>query len=123
MLVFHGTPGCRLLPQRVDDEARRIGVRILAPDRPGFGKSTFVPDRQMADWVADVVALADQGELSSFGLVGYSGGGPYSLLCAQVLPERVSAVACVAGVGPLDTAEARAAMPEATRAFYEAAAT
>ncbi|PSP57408.1 hypothetical protein BRC82_00185 [Halobacteriales archaeon QS_1_67_19] len=37
-LVFHhGTPGLRVLDELLSDAARERGVRVIAPDRPGFG--------------------------------------------------------------------------------------
>jgi pimeloyl-ACP methyl ester carboxylesterase len=106
VLAFHGTPGSRrrlLLP--IDDEvATSLGVRLVAPDRPGYGHSTFQPGRRLTDWPDDVTALADHLGLGRFAVVGVSGGGPHALVCAALLPDRVTRAAVVSGIAPLLTA-------------------
>jgi pimeloyl-ACP methyl ester carboxylesterase len=36
-----------------------------------------------------------------FGVLGYSGGGPYALACAYSIPHRLSRAGVLAGVGPV----------------------
>ena len=38
---FHGHPGSRLEAQLADQAAWDLGVRIIALDRPGYGRSDF----------------------------------------------------------------------------------
>ena len=45
---FLGFPGSRLEGRLAADAARRRGLRLLAPDRPGFGASTRQPRRTLA---------------------------------------------------------------------------
>lgn len=101
VLYFHGYPGSRLEGRLAAGAARRHGLRLLAPDRPGFGASTFLPGRTIGAWAADVAELADQFELERFAIVGVSGGGPYALACAARIPERLSHVGLVGALGPL----------------------
>ena len=101
VLYFHGYPGSRLEGRLGARAARRLGLRLLAPDRPGFGESTFLPGRTIGAWAADVAELADQLELKRFAIVGVSGGGPYALACAARIPERLSRVGLVGALGPL----------------------
>ena len=110
VLYFHGFPGSRLEARVAADAATRLGVRLLAVDRPGFGQSTFQPGRTVADWAADVAALADQLALARFSIVGVSGGGPYALACAARLSDRLAHVALVCPLGPLDARDRRAGM-------------
>jgi pimeloyl-ACP methyl ester carboxylesterase len=98
---FHGTPGSRFMFRLVNEPARRLGVRIIAPERPGFGLSGFQPQRNLTAWAADVAALADRLGLRRFGVAGISGGGPYTAACAALLPDRVAAAALISPVGPL----------------------
>lgn len=49
VLGFHGTPGSRFMFRLVHEPARRLGLRIIAPERPGFGLSTFQHNRTLAD--------------------------------------------------------------------------
>src|SRR6185312_3853086 len=82
VLYFHGYPGSRLEARVAAAAARRLGLRLLAVDRPGFGQSTFQTGRSIGAWAADVAALADRLALGRFSIVGVSGGGPYALACA-----------------------------------------
>ena len=102
VLYFHGIPGSRLDAWGADDLVARLGVRLVAVDRPGFGRSDPRPGRRLLDWAADVAHLADALGLDRFAVLGYSAGGPYALACAHELPERVTAVGLLAGMGPLD---------------------
>jgi len=101
VFYFHGYPGSRLEAWLAAGAARRLGLRLLAPDRPGFGASTFRPGRTIGAWVDDVVQLADRLALTRFSVVGVSGGGPYALACAARIAERLDGVAVVAAMGPL----------------------
>ena len=101
LMFFHGFPSSRLEAHDLDQIARRRYLRIIAPDRPGFGLSTSQPHRRIMDWPADVQALAHHLRLSRFAVLGGSGGGPYALACAHALPpEMLSAVGIMAGAPP-----------------------
>jgi len=98
---FHGTPGSRFMFRLVHEPARRLGMRIIAPERPGFGLSTFQHNRTLAGWADDMSVLADHLGLKTFGVAGISGGGPYAAACAALLPGRVTTAALISPVGPL----------------------
>lgn len=85
----------------LDSAARRHGVRVIAPDRPGCGLSDFQPGRRIRDWPNDVIELADALGIDRFAMVGVSGGGPYALVCARYIPQRLTAVGVVCGLGPV----------------------
>lgn len=101
VLYFHGLPASRLEARLTHAAACRLGIRILAPDRPGFGRSDFQPGRVLADWPQDVAQLADALGLERFAVLGVSGGGPYAVACACRLPQRLTAVGLVAPLGPV----------------------
>lgn len=122
VLYFHGYPGSRLEARVAAASAARLGVRLLALDRPGFGQSTFQTGRSIAGWASDVAALADRLELRRFSIIGVSGGGPYALACAALLPDRLARVALVCPLGPLDVADGKAGMLAQDRALLALAA-
>ena len=101
ILYFHGFPGSRLEVRVGHEGAARLGIRLIAPDRPGFGQSDFAPHRTLLDWPGDVSDLADALGLDRFAVLGVSGGGPYAAACAARIPERLSAVGIVSGLSPL----------------------
>jgi pimeloyl-ACP methyl ester carboxylesterase len=99
---FHGWPSSRTQAILADQAAREVGVRLIAPDRPGIGRSSFQAGRRLLDWPPVLAQLADALELNSFRILAVSGGGPYALASAWALPERVTAAAVVCGAPPLD---------------------
>lgn len=122
VIYMHGTPGCRLLWSGIPRMAKDAGVRLIMPDRPGCGASSFQPGRRITDWPRDVAALADHLELSRYWVLGASGGGPYALACASDGDPRLVRAAVTSGVGPLDTPEALNQLTDTNRPIFVAAA-
>ncbi len=98
VFYFHGWPGSRIEPGFFDLDA----VRLIALDRPGYGASDPLSQRQLKDWPGDVAAVADALGLSRFGIVGLSGGGPYAAACAHALADRVQVCVLISALGPPD---------------------
>lgn len=101
VIYFHGFGSSRVIRHPDDSIAERLGVRLIAVDRPGIGSSSGRPGRQMLDWPADVAALADALGIERFDVLGWSGGGPYALACAWSLPGRVRRAGVISGPAPL----------------------
>lgn len=101
VFAFHGTPGSRLQLSVEPAAAAEAGVRLIVPDRPGYGLSSYHHGRRLVDWPADVAHLADRLGLARFSVAGVSGGGPHAAVCACLLPDRVHAAAIVSGVAPI----------------------
>lgn len=99
VLYFHGLPSSRLEGALAAEHAMSRGLRLIAFDRPGFGRSDFQPGRTYGKWPVDVAAAADSLGLARFAILGTSGGGPHALACATLLPERVWAAAVFCGLG------------------------
>jgi pimeloyl-ACP methyl ester carboxylesterase len=100
VLYHHGWPGSRLEAWFADATAMALGLRIIAPDRPGFGASTQCNARTFGDWAADAAILLDHLDIDRFATLGVSGGAPYALTCAAALGHRVMHVCIVSGMGP-----------------------
>ncbi|KOV79132.1 alpha/beta fold hydrolase [Nocardia sp. NRRL S-836] len=94
----HGTPNLGLPPEPLF----RPGVRWISYDRPGYGTSTPVPGRTVASAATDVAHIADELGISTFAVVGHSGGGPHALACAALLGDRVTGVVAAASMAPFD---------------------
>jgi pimeloyl-ACP methyl ester carboxylesterase len=67
--------------------------------------------------------LADHLGMNRFAVIGVSGGGPHSAVCARLLPDRVSAAGIISGLGPLSTPGAEQHMKPANRAMFRLART
>lgn len=116
VLYFHGAPSSRLEPSLLGDaELARLGLRVIAPDRPGMGESDFQPGRGFSHWPADVVALADTLGLKRFSVLGNSGGGPYVAACAARIPERIHSAVIVSGGWRMDWPEVTNTLPFVNR--------
>jgi pimeloyl-ACP methyl ester carboxylesterase len=102
VVFFHGTPGSRKIAGVAHRVATARAVRVIAPDRPGFGLSDFQPARRLIDWPADVLDLADALGLERFAVAGVSGGGPYVAACARRLADRLTHAGIISGMGPVD---------------------
>lgn len=100
VLVHGGTPNSRHLYQRWIDDAEARGIRLISYDRPGYGWSTALPGHSVADGAADVRTIAERLGIARMAVWGYSGGGPYALASAALLPGLVYAAATVGGVAP-----------------------
>jgi pimeloyl-ACP methyl ester carboxylesterase len=100
LFYFHGYPGSRLEAALGHAAASRRGVRLIALDRPGFGRSDSSPGRRLSDWPGDVEAAADELGLDRFAVAGVSGGGPFAAACAARLGERLTAAGVICGLGP-----------------------
>ncbi|MFN8544421.1 MAG: alpha/beta hydrolase [Candidatus Binatia bacterium] len=98
----HGGLSSRLDVAFADGTCATRGLRLLAIDRPGIGGSDPSRGRTLLDWPADVRTLADALGVDRFAVLGWSAGGPYALACGHVLHTRVTRVATVAGMGPID---------------------
>ncbi len=102
VLSFHGGLSSRLDAAPAHQAALDLGVRLLSPDRPGIGRSTFLPGRRLLDWPADVAALTDALGIDRFAVMGWSCGGPYAAVCGARMRDRVTAVGLLSSAVPLE---------------------
>jgi pimeloyl-ACP methyl ester carboxylesterase len=102
VFLFHGLPGSRLSWGWLPGHPFPDGLRIIAPDRPGYGQSDPKPGRTLLDWADDVEKLADALDIQDFAVVGVSGGGPGALACAWKMPDRIQVAGIVASPAPTD---------------------
>jgi pimeloyl-ACP methyl ester carboxylesterase len=100
----HGWPSSRWQAQVVDELAKNRGLRILSLDRPGMGDSPWVPGLKIGRWPVWVAAFLDSLGLGAFGQLAVSGGGPFAIACAALLPDRVAATSVLCGAVPLTCA-------------------
>ena len=101
VFAFHGVPSCGAGFDWADEPARTRGLRLLAPDRPGIGRSSGPALESVGDYPGRIALLADTLGIDGFAVLGYSGGGPYAVACAAGLGDRVTATAVAAGMGQM----------------------
>jgi pimeloyl-ACP methyl ester carboxylesterase len=95
-----GTPlAAHPYPPLIDAAADR-GLRYVTYSRPGYAGSDPYPGHSVASAARDVAAVLESLQADLFVTAGWSGGGPYALACAALLPDRCLSAATVAGVAP-----------------------
>jgi len=112
VFLFHGAPSSRLQCVTLHEPFAEYGLRVVSPDRPGYGGSSPQPGRTLADWPTDVAALADNLGFDRFGVIGGSSGGPYVAACCALLSERTMGGIMAGSNIPLDWPGARDASPQ-----------
>lgn len=100
LFYFHGWPVTRLSGKTSDEIAKKLRIRVIAPDRPGIGLSDYQPNRTLLDWPDDVLELAEKLGIKKFAVLGQSGGGPYAAAVAFKIPERLTKVGILVGLAP-----------------------
>ena len=121
LLFFHDQTGNRLFHHPDDALTASHGVRLIVPDRPGYGLSTFQPGRRIIDWPQDVLTLARELALETFAVAGFGGGGPYALACAYNIDVRrrhLTRAGVINCAPPLHYEEMRETMPGDLRRHY-----
>lgn len=100
VIALHGTPASRIMYSAAKSAGAR-GLRLIAPDRWGYGGTSPPPLPTLSAFAADMAVAADRLRLDRFAVLGVSGGGPYATAMAALLLDRVTALALVAPVGPI----------------------
>ena len=104
VLYLHGTPDSRLSRHPDDGLTAAAGVRLLAVDRPGYGRSAPLPPRTGAAWPGALAAAAaatlDAVGVERCGVLAWSGGALAGVALAGLLGARVAALGIVGGLVP-----------------------
>src|ERR1022692_3461558 len=98
---FHGLIGSHHQASYISEQAGQIGLRIVAPNRPGVGRSDFIDRASAIESVQDVEDVAKALGFDEFSLIGISGGTPYALAALSRLAHRVKTVTLISGMGPM----------------------
>jgi pimeloyl-ACP methyl ester carboxylesterase len=94
VLLIHGAGGQHV---HWPPQVRRLpGVRTIAPDLPGHGRSAGPGHDSIAAYAADLLALMDMLEIDRFVAAGHSMGGGIALQLALDAPGRVAGLALIA---------------------------
>ena len=90
----HGTGSSRLELALYEDLFVDRGLRVIAPERPGYGYSTGGEEpRTVGEWASDVEHLLDRLDVEEFAVSGFSGGGPHASRRCGVTVTRATGVA------------------------------
>ena len=118
VLAMHGTPGSRFMFALTDKAARERGLRIIAPERPGYGLSDFRRKDSLARAADDMSAFAYALRLRRFAVIGVSGGGPYAVATAAAIADHVVLLALISPVGPIAECQSKIRMSKLHRLIF-----
>jgi pimeloyl-ACP methyl ester carboxylesterase len=113
LLYLHGVPSSRA--EVGDYESGLLeerGLCAVAVDRPGYGATDPLDDLDLLARTKDAVAVAERLAMVQFAVQGTSGGGPYALACAVLMPDQVRAVILTSAGGCIGDEGGLAGMPE-----------
>ena len=99
VFYFHSLSGGRLECGHGEKILVKHHIRLIAPDRPGFGASDPKRDRNALDWAEDIKALTTHLGIDRFGILSLGAGGAYGLACSYVMPERIHHLCMVSVTG------------------------
>ena len=102
LIYHHGTPAAGPMDDFIVDTASKNNLRVVELVRPGYGNSTRIKGRNVAQ-IADIaMELADHLGHDKFVSMGWSGGGPHVLATVAHKSNRCVAGVCIAGVAPFE---------------------
>ena len=104
VIYLHSFTGCRTECAQFVGFSERFGVRLIAPDRPGFGLSPPAPEMTFRDWPRFIEWLADDLRIRRFYMLAMSGSSAYALACALAMPERIRGMALISPMGEVHSA-------------------
>jgi pimeloyl-ACP methyl ester carboxylesterase len=101
VVFIHGSGDNRLSGGFFHKAAEDLDMRIISVDRPGWGLSSSRMGGTVLDFAQDVKCLMSELSVQHYGLLGASGGGPFTLACAHALPEdQLKSVTMLIAAGP-----------------------
>jgi pimeloyl-ACP methyl ester carboxylesterase len=94
----HGGPSSRLEARLLASPALKNRLRLVCVDRPGMGQSSPQETRTYAGWADDLTTIADALGHRTFGVTGWSEGGPWALAAGACIDAgRLRHVSSIAG--------------------------
>ena len=102
LIYHHGTPAAGPMDDFIVETAAKNNLRVVELVRPGYGNSTRIKNRNVAQIAGIAIELADHLGHDKFVSMGWSGGGPHVLATVAHKSNRCVAGVCIAGVAPFE---------------------
>jgi len=99
-LFCHAITGCRLLVSEITDNLDRHGIRLIVPDRAGYGFSSSTKADVVEQWLLDMRYFLGELGIESCHVIGHSVGGMYAMALASGLPDKVKRLYLVGSIAP-----------------------
>lgn len=101
LLLIHGAPGCADHGKLMSGSPLWNQFRLLAIDRPGYGKSDAQKSLTPLLLAAQIEKLLAFRKIKKLSILSVSGGAPYSMALAYLLGPRVQKLSSIGGIAPL----------------------
>jgi len=95
IVLCHTMHQCRLMRHPDETLAQKMKIRIITPDRPGYGVSETNKQGSVQDWSNDLSELMQHLKIDNFALLGIGLGTVFALKAAQTFGERILKTTCV----------------------------
>ncbi|HEX3705195.1 MAG TPA: alpha/beta hydrolase [Mycobacteriales bacterium] len=92
LVHFHGAGGSRWEGAYLDADAAAAGIRVIAVDRPGCGRTDPMPSRTLLRSVGDLSVVLDAEQVNRFAVSGLSAGAMYAWAAGEAFADRVTRV-------------------------------
>jgi pimeloyl-ACP methyl ester carboxylesterase len=92
ILYFHGTGITGDVMVDVESPLVDEGFRLIAPNRPGYGRTPLSPHRTAADCAGVAAALLDSLGIAGVSVMGSSGGAAFATSFATRYPLRTTSL-------------------------------
>jgi pimeloyl-ACP methyl ester carboxylesterase/DNA-binding CsgD family transcriptional regulator len=103
IIVLHNMMGSAFeIPSSIDALVQEHNLRILVPERPGYGDSSQHEGRSHESFCQDLSQLLDQLDIKKVKVIAHSIGGAYALAMAEFMPERIERIAMVNAITRLE---------------------
>lgn len=100
VIHIHGVLGCRYERLPDDGSTSGLGVRLIIPDRPGYGLSDPAPGHGYLDFADDLLQLVDHLDIPQCSIMGLSVGAIYGSAFAYRSPQRLRSLAMISSTPP-----------------------
>jgi pimeloyl-ACP methyl ester carboxylesterase len=100
IFYFHGGQESRLSSLFMDSTAQQLNVRLICPDRPGIGLSTYQTNRSFSDYGDDITELTESLNITRYSVFGLSGGAPHVIACIIKDSARINGASIISGATP-----------------------
>lgn len=99
--LVHGFPGCSEHGKLVSTSPVSESFRLIAIDRPGYGKSVAQKDITFLKFANQIKNLFAEKLIDKFSIISVSGGAPYALAVAYLMKDHVLKLTSLGGIAPL----------------------
>lgn len=98
LIIFHGLMGSSWLNSEWIEAIERADLRCIVPERPGYGNSSPIEMKCVADWFSLFPPIVDALGITKAIAVGCSAGAVYAYASACAAPETIHEIWILDGV-------------------------